>query len=181
MKLKQYLRHKARFVYLRKGNVFRFLFPGEARGYHLDWETQEVSVHFPDRRNVTLTNLPYPFAYFEECHQKGGYHLTHHSTNRPVKKSIHVIELQNCRNESLLIRTIHAGDYDYLKKQYDALAFIPDRTLQYDEERFQMPSGFSGISYWTEAVVFENILAYEAFGPEVTKSVAEPEVRLELI
>lgn len=180
MKLKQYLRHKARFVYLRKGNVFRFLFPGEARGYHLDGETKEVAVHFPDRREVTLTNLPYPFEYFEECFQKGGYHLAHPSTKRPVKKTIHNIELQNCENESLLIRTTNAGDYDYVKRQYDALGFIPDRTIRYEDERFQMPSGHYGISYWTEAIVFENILAYEAFAPEVTRSVAEPAASLEL-
>ncbi len=180
MKLKQYLRHKARFVYLRKGNVFRFLFPGEARGYHLDGETKEVAVHFPDRRTLVLPNLPYPFEYFEECYQKGGYHLEHPSTKRPVKKTIHNIELRNGEDEFLRIRTTNAGDYDYLMKQYDALSFIPDRTIRFEEKELRMTSGSRGISHWEETVLFENILAYEAFATEVRKTISEPTAALEL-
>lgn len=168
MKLSVYLGKLAKREFLKEFNIYAY-FTRNVVGYSLNEDS--IVVYFRDGKEKELKNLPYPMHYFNECF-KTGYHMKHRSTWRKVKKSVYKIVVHcsdGTHNEKLTIRTTNIGIYDYIKRQYDAIDFIEDNLITYEDKTLCMKDKFiSGIGISEKKVKFKNIIEYENFQEEVT-------------
>lgn len=110
---------------------------------------------------IELTNLPYDVAYYKECHNNSGYHEKHWTSRLKVKRDVYRIRVSSS-TEELIVETTKESAYNYLKKQYDALEFIEDRTIHYEGHSISLlDSSYRGIGLSVDKVTFSSIVSYE--------------------
>lgn len=159
--------------YLKHGQLIAF-FCYRVIGYSFDWENNQIKVQynhfFGKYPEKILSNPPYPMDYFKQCF-KAGYHLNHPSTKKSVKRDVFTIHVTNDVSDgwqTLKVVTINPHAYTYLQNQYDAVQFIPDRQIKYDDKSIYLIGHASGIGQSKKTVKFDTILDYEAFKDIVT-------------
>lgn len=148
----------ATFQLLKQGKVLQAL-RLKPIGYHIN--DTHVVLQSRGFQMIELTNLPYDLAYYKQCHNNSGYHEAHWRSRLKVKRDVHRIRVSSS-TEELIVNTTNKSVYDYLKKQYDALDFIEDQKIRYDEHNISLSnSSYRGIGMSTERVTFPSIVAYQ--------------------
>lgn len=156
---------------MKEGRLWNFL-TCQVEGYVFG--DNSIEVYLDNRKSKKLTNLPHSMEYFQKCH-RAGYHIDHWSSKRKVKKPVHTIHVTNYSDISttLTVRTINEHVYKHLHAQFDALGYIPDRTITYGDKSIEMDSSITGMGKTTKMETFENIVEYSQFNDEVTITTAE--------
>lgn len=171
MEFDKYLTKIAKREFLKEGRLWNFL-TCQVNGYI--FRDDSIEVYLDNGKSKELANLPHSMEYFQKCHRYG-YHIDHWSSKRKVKKPVHTIHMTNYSDikTTLTVRTINEHVYKQLHVQFDALGFIPDRTIRYEGKSITLDSSITGMGITTKMETFKNIIEYSQFKDEVTVTTAE--------
>lgn len=167
MRLTKHFEQIYRKEMLKKGKLIKAL-RADCTGFSLHHDEKRIEISIGYREQYTLTDLPYPYEYYVECHREHkGYHVKHPSTQKKVKKPMYTVTVYNHTHEMEVVSK-HKGTYEYLLAQYNACYFIPDSKVSFDDAFICLNQGFSGIGSSEEMVTFANIIEYERQKDSVT-------------
>ena len=160
MELKMHFTIHAILQLLKQGKILQALRLKHV-GYHIN--DTHVVLQGIGFQMIELTNLPYDLAYYKQCHNNSGYHEKHWTSKMKVTREVYRIRVSSS-TEELIVETTNESAYRYIKKQYDAIDFIEDRKIQYNERSISLAdSSYRGIGMSTDKVTFPSIVAYEKY------------------